>query len=351
MKDHLTAAILGLNENGRLLLEAAAKVGCFEIRAVADQDQQKAEKTALRYQCQAYTDYRQLVVQNQFDCLLVAADAHTCDEHLRTALKRKFNVLKLAPPARGFEEALEFVQTSESEKVSFAVANPARFRSSYITAHELILQRHIEHVFLVTAYCSTDAGDRPAWWSDPRLAGGGVLMHDCYPIIDQILWSFPLPQQVYALNTNQAPDKKQRLYLTEDTAVVSMKFSDALVGNLVATRRNEVGAPEMSLRVYGKNALLTVTENCVTLQSGTEQDSQEWQYEEDEQVAMQRLLSGFAHSITAPEAPGLIGTGAQNLANMAVLESAYLSGRTGFPEEPARILQLGRNPSGTATSI
>jgi len=176
-------------------------------------------------------------------------------------------------------------------------------------------------------------------------------MHDCYPIIDQILWSFPLPQQVYALNTNQAPDKKQRLYLTEDTAVVSMKFSDALVGNLVATRRNEVGAPEMSLRVYGKNALLTVTENRVTLQSGTEQDNQEWQYEEDEQVAMQRLLSGFAHSITAPEAPGLIGTGAQNLANMAVLESAYLSGRTGFPEEPARILQLGRNPSGTATSI
>jgi predicted dehydrogenase len=351
MKEKLTVAVLGLDERARLLLEAASKVDCLEIRAVADQDQQKAEKTARRYECQAYTDYRQLVVQNQFDGLLVAADVHTCDEHLKTALKRKFNILKLAPPARNFEETLEFVQTAESENVKFAVANPARFRSSYITAHELILQHHIENVFLITAYCNIAGGDRPAWCSDPKLAGGGVLMHDCYPIIDQILWSFPLPQQIYALNTNQAPDKKQRLYLTEDTSVVSMKFGDALAGNIVATRRNQAGAEEVSLQVFGRDALLTVTADLVTLQSSAEQDNQQWEYEENEPVVMQRLLSSFAHSIMAPDEPGLIGTGGQNLANMAVLEAAYLSARTGFPEEPARILQLGRNPSGTATSI
>jgi len=351
MTDSLSAAVLGLDDRGQRLLEAAAHLDCFHVQAVADQDPQRAEKAAARYKCQAYTDYRQLIVQNQFDCLLVAADVHACDEHLKTALKRKFNILKLAPPARNFEEALEYVQMAESGKVKFAIANPARFRSSHITAHELILQNHIEHVFLVTAFCSADGGGRPAWWSDPKLAGGGVLMHDCYQIVDQILWNFALPQQVYALNTNQAPDKKQRLYLTEDTSVVSMKFTDALVGNIVATRRNEIGPNETALHLYGRNALLTVTENRVTLQGSTEQDNQEWEYDEEEPLVMQRLLSSFAQSVTTPEEPGLIGSGAENLANMAVLEAAYLSARTGFPEEPARILQLGRNPSGTATTI
>jgi predicted dehydrogenase len=347
----LTAAVLGLDKRGWLLLEAAVQAGCFQIKAVADQDPQKADKAAAKYKCEAYTDYRQLIVQNQLDCLLLATDIHAYGEHLKTAIKRKFNILKLAPPARNFEEACEYVQMAESEKVKFAVANPARFNPSYITAHELILQGHIEHIYLVTAYCSAAVTDRPSWYADPKLAGGGVLMHDCYPVIDQILWSFPVPQQVYALNTNGAPDKQQRLYLTEDTSVVSLRFTDALVGSITATRRNEVSPNETCLKVYGKEALLTVTDDLVTLTTPTGRENQRWQYAQDEPDTMRRLLASFARSITNPDEPSLVTTAAEGLNNMAVLESAYLSSRTGFPEEPARILHLGRSAPGKATSV
>ncbi len=347
----LTAAVLGLDQKGWLLLDAASQSECFQIRAVADQDPQKAEKAAAKYKCEAYTDYRQLIVQNQLDCLLLATDIHAYGEHLKTAIKRKFNILKLAPPARNFEEASEYVQMAESEKVRFAVANPARFNPSYITAHELILQGHVEQIYLIEAYCSVAVADRPSWYADPKLAGGGVLMHDCYPLIDQILWSFPVPQQVYALNTNGAPDKQQRLYLTEDTSLVSLRFSDALVGSITATRRNEVEPKAQSLKVYGRDTLLTVTEDLVTLNTRTGRENQRWQYGQDEPDTMRRLLCSFARSITNPEEPSLITAGREGLNNMAVLESAYLSARTGFPEEPARILQLGRNAAGKTTSI
>jgi predicted dehydrogenase len=349
--DNLTTAVLGLDEKGWLLLDAASRAGCFQIKAVADQDPQKAEKAAARYGCEAYTDYRQLIVQNQLDCLLLATDTHAYGEHLKTAIKRKFNILKLAPPARNFEEASEYVQMAESEQVKFAIANPARFYPSYITAHELILQGHIEHIFLITAYCSAAVADRPAWYADPRLAGGGVLMHDCYQVIDQVLWSFPVPQQVYALNTNGAPDKQQRQYLTEDTSIVSLRFTDALLGTIIATRRNEVGPNETSLRIYGKDALLTVTENLVTLNTREGRHDQKWQYGQDEPDTMRRLLSSFARSITNPQEPSLVTSAAESLNNMAVLESAYLSARTGFPEEPAKILQLAKSAAGKSTSI
>jgi predicted dehydrogenase len=170
-----------------------------------------------------------------------------------------------------------------------------------------------------------------------------VLLHDCHQTIDQILWNFSIPQQVYALATNQAPDKQQRLYLTEDTAVVSMKFADALVASLVATRRSDAGPTRRGLQIYGKGARLTVTDERVILSTDTGQDDQVWQYDETEQDAMQRLLSSFARSLREPQEHELISSAAENLQNMAVFESAYLSARTGFPEEPARILQITRN--------
>ncbi|MEJ2647573.1 MAG: hypothetical protein P8016_04080, partial [Sedimentisphaerales bacterium] len=52
------------------------------------------------------------------------------------------------------------------------------------------------------------------------------------------------------------------------------------------------------------------------------------------------LLKDFALSVLSPEEQKPSSTGRENLNNMAVIESAYLSSRTGFPEEPARILQM-----------
>jgi predicted dehydrogenase len=347
----LTVAILGLGKDGQRFLGAAREAGGFQIKAVADQDQQRAERAGAEYQCEPYTDYRQLIVQNQVDCLFVAADIHLCEDHLKTAIKKRFNVLKLAPPARDFEEALECVRLAEAEQTGFAIANPARFRSSYQKARALLSQGQPAQPFLVTAEGTVSGSARPAWYTDPKLAGGGVLLHDCYHIVDQILWNFPIPQQVYALTTNQAPDKQQRLYLTEETAVVSLKFTDALTGNVVATRRSDASSSPMRLRIYGKDGVLTVGDDRVALSVSAAEQEQSWHYEESEQEIMARLLSSFAESVRAGGEHPLASSGAENLRNMALLESAYLSARTGFPEEPARILRITGNPSGTATSI
>jgi len=349
--EKLTAAVLGLNDSGQCLLRAAVSTGCLQIKAVADQDPAKAERAATEYHCQAYSDYRQLIVQNQLDCLLVAAETHTCDEQLKAALRKKFHVLKVAPLARTFEESRECVRLAESEGVRLAVANPARFQSSFMAMQEMIAQGRLEHVFLISASCSFSAVDPPGWRADPQLAGGGVLLHDCYQLFDQLLAGFSLPEQVYALQTNQAPDKQQRLYRTEDTALVCLRFSDALMGSVVATRRNEIGPHRVLLEVHAKEARLTVTENQVELRTCAGRNDVQRQFEEPEQVATERLLSSFVRSVQAPEQFPLVSSGAENLRTMAVLESAYLSARTGFPEEPARILQLAGPPPREGTTI
>ncbi|NQT02027.1 MAG: Gfo/Idh/MocA family oxidoreductase [Planctomycetes bacterium] len=339
-KDKLKTAVLGLSGRGELLLEALRGVDYFEIQAVADKDTSLAEKIAGQCQCAAYDDYRQLIIQNQLDCLLVAAGIHSCDEYVRMAMKKKCNIFKLAPAARDFEEAVEFVRLSEEQDIKFAVSNPRRFGRSFITFREFLRQGRIEHIFLMTAFCCLGEEPYPGWQTDPKLAGGGVLLHNCYWVIDQLVSNFGLPQQVYSLGTNNAQDKQQRLYLTEDTSVVTMKFSDIFIGNLVASRRAGTGPKEEFIKLYGKDKILTVRDRRVTLCDGLGQTIEELEYDDDEHFCMREQLNNFALSILSPETNKLCSGGGENLQDMAVIESAYLSARTGFPEEPAKVLQM-----------
>ena len=338
----LKTAILGLDGDGQLLAKAASQTDYFQIQAVADRDTNLAEKVAAEYKCAGYDDYRQLVMQNELDCLLVAAGMHACDEHIRSAMKKKFNILKLAPAARNFEEAVEFVRLAEDEGVKFAIANPYRFAGSFRAFRRFLLEGRLEEVFLITAFCNVGDESRSGWRSDPKLAGGGVLLQDCYQIIDQIMWDFPMPQQVFSLNTSQAVDKKQRLCLTEDTVLVTMKFGDTLTGSLAAFRRAGPGAKQESLSVYGKDRILTVSASRFAVRDNLGQIIEETKYEDDELCRMMGLLKDFAMSILLPEENKLTSSGRENLKDMAAIEAAYLSARTSMPEEPARVLQMAQ---------
>ena len=339
-ENKLKTAVLGLDNRGQLLLEAASKIKHFQIQAVADKDTKLAERLALKYNCAAYDDYRQLLTANQFDCLLVAAAIYSCDEYIRTAMRKKTNILKLTPPARDFEEAVEFVRLAENEDVKFTVANSRRFAQSFLALRKFLQEGRLEQIFLITAICNVGNQPHPAWQSDPKLSGGGVLLRNCYEIIDQLIWNFATPQQVYSLNTNTASDRGQRLYLTEDTAVVTMKFSDACFGNLTASKA--FGPEQEILKLYGKDKTLTASDTQFTVSDSLGQVSEEAEYDDDQLVRITKLLENFALSILLPDEHKLCSSGGENLKNMAVIESAYLSARTGFPEEPGRILQMAQ---------
>ena len=345
----LETVVLGLNEVGRTFLKAAARSEWFDIQAVADKDGGLAEKLSGEYECAAYDDYRQLITamdgrlaEGQARCLLAAAGMHTCEEYVRMAMKKRFNILSAAPGGRDFDEAGELVRLADEEGVMFAVANPKRYAASFATLHEHIEQGLVEDVFLIAGFCSFAGEESPRWQSDPKLAGGGVLMHKAFGMVDQIMWNFPIPQQVYSLNTNQAADKQQRLSLTEDTAVLLMKFSDRLVGNLIVSSRSSVWPRQEFVKVCGRDRILVVNDVRLTVRDGEGQIEDEFKYEYDPVDCMVGVLDDFGTSVLGSGENELSSSGLENLKSMAVIESAYLSARTGMPEEPGGILRIGQ---------
>jgi predicted dehydrogenase len=340
-QDRLKTGILGLTAKGQQLLEVVGQNDLFDITAVADADLELAERIARRYEAAAFDDYRQLVIQNQLDVLVVAAPTHLCDEHIQAAMKKKFNILKLLPPAVDFEQAAELVRLAKRQKVQFAPVNSHQFQQGFGRLRDYLQSADAREIHLITAVCNLPRDpDHPTerWLSDPQLAGGGVLLRNCYELIDIVVLNFGIPQQVYCINTSQAPDKQQRLSITEDTAIVTMKFSDTLVACLVASR--VFGPPRQMLRIHSENRFLTASGDNLTICDNFGNIIDRFESEPNESESTAKMLDNLAHNLLSPDKNRPGDEANRVLSTMAVIESAYLSGRTATPEEPVRILDM-----------
>jgi len=340
----LKAGVLGLGETGRLMLEAAAKVEYFKIVAAADSDGKLAEEAAKEYNCAAYDDYRRLIIQNQLDCLFVAAPIHACGEFLKMAIKKKFHILKAPPPARNFGEAAEFVKLAQNEGVTFAAASAGRFAASSLAMRGFVLGHLNEPPFFISAGANSNADtSNPKWRDDPVLAGGGVILHDCWEIIDRIIWNYGLPQQIYCITGNNAPDMQQRLYRTEDSAVLTMKFGDVLCGSLLAGRAAAMpldGELRDGLIARGQEKIIRCDDKSFEVMDWQGKSKGKENFSDTPLSRMKEAIENFGSYLLWPDKNPLVTTAADNLKNMAVIDAAYLSARTGMPEEPAKILKI-----------
>jgi predicted dehydrogenase len=348
----LKAGILGLNEQGLRLIAAAVETGLYEIAAAADRDADVLQTVSGKYGCGGFEDFRRLIIQNQLDVLFVAAGLHLCDEHVKAGLKKGFHVLKAAPPGLNFGQAAELLGIAQNEGVQYMVANRARYCPGFERLKEYLESNDRGRIRLVTGWCYLpgllhDGRDR--WLSDPQLAGGGVLLRNCYDLVDQIVLNFGIPQKVYTLSTNNAPDRQQRLSLTEDTAVLTMKYSDTLIVNLVATRT--FGPPQKQLRLHHAEGYVTASEDSFVVCDNRGRELERSDFADVEAESVLRMLRDFAAGVGSPDKQKSEARRSIELDNMALIEAAYLSARTSMPEEPGRILEIvGSEPANIWTS-
>lgn len=338
----LKTAILGLNEQGQMLLECAAKANLFKIEAVSDKDGELAQKIAAEYDCRHYDDYRLAVMQTGLDVVFAAAPLHSCADYIHSALSKKLHVLRIAPSARTCDELAGFVCQASDNDATFAVALPLRFNKAFAAMRDYVQQNKIENISLVTVRCSA-AQSQETWRRDPRLAGGGILLYDCYEMIDQIAQSFGMPDEVYAVNTSQAPDRQQRLSVTEDTAVITMKYADTLTVNIVA---GKILKPcEHILNAYGKERRVVIDGGSMSIFDEHDKLIEKFADPAPVPELMSLMLENFVQSIIAPDLTQPVSSGTDHLGTMALIEAAYLSARTAAPESPQRILQMSQNTS------
>ena len=349
----LNVGVLGLDRRGQTLVQAMADMSPFHIQAVADRDTQLVEKRALQLASDPFDDYRQFILQSDFDTLFVAANLHSCLEHVRLAIKNHCHILKLAPMSRTFEEAAQLHSLCRDQGTRFDVVNPGRYTPAFQAFQDLVQAGQVDRPFLLRLFCDVGllAGLNPelfqihpdnqtSWITDQELAGGGVLLHNCYQLIDQLVLAFGLPQQVFSLCNSHSSDTQQLHHLTEDTVLVTMRFGDNLIADLVAMRHWDDRPTCQKITLFGRECKVTVCQNNLKIQNNLGELVKEEDYRHEASEVDTALLTNYHLSLADPKTFPFGSDAGANLKVMAVMEAAYLSARTGAPEDPARILAI-----------
>lgn len=351
--DTLNMGVLGVDRRGQLAIQAVSQIPNLRIRAVADRDMQKAEQAAALLACEAYDDYRQFIIQAQFDSLFVIAGLHSCMEFVHMALKEGIHILKLAPMARDFEEARSLMELAQRKGCRFDIANPGGYIPSFNAFGDTLPQYAEEKPFLMRLFCDVGLlpGQDPvdyqihpdsqdAWITDQELAGGGVLLHNCYHLVGHLIRCFGLPQQVYFLCNSRTSERQQLHHLSEDTALVSMRFGENLIADLVAVRHWDDRPREETLTLHYQGRKLEVTLAALSVFDGQGQLLDQTSCEFDELGIMRTMLDDYVTSMITSSDHPFASSGAAHLKVMAVMQAAYLSSKTGTPEDPERILDM-----------
>jgi predicted dehydrogenase len=339
----LKTACLGLGRRAPQLLDLASSTGLYEIISVADSTLAIARQTAQKYNCTAFDDYRQFILQNDIDILIVAEPLYKCAEFVKVAINKKCHILKLIPTAAKFEQAAELTNLAEKNNVKYVTACPARFAPGFERLSDYLKTVDRRQFYLINA-CASLGSDffQPVisyTQVDRELSGGGVLLNDCFELLSLIIENFSLPQQIYALMTNQSPDKKAKQYLSEDTLTASLVFSDGLIGTFLAAQHTG-SAAALPLRIYGAENNITATPNRLAVYDRNDSLIAEHKYPLKDEKCITEMFFDFGRAVLEPDKYKLRNTPRLDLATMALIEAAYLSAKTGMPESPRKFFEI-----------
>ena len=342
-KVEIKVGLLGLSDQAIEYLDVISQSELYTIAAIYDLDIQLCQRLSKKYACESFDDQRQLILNSEIDLLIDATNNQVTTEIAILALKNNIHILKVSHAGPNFEDLIEILRASEKNKKLYIVTNTLAYSPGFAAMRNYLASDDApKDIYLLSIYGAypTDMQLKEnRWLIDPKLSCGGVLMHKSYEVLQELIRNFSLPEQVYALTTNLAPGNRQRMSLTEDAAVLSLKFASRLIGTLEASR---VTSPSNEyLKIYCPDKCITATKARFTVANSNGNIIEEVSGASDSKTLTALLLNDLADAISeqTKEHNYLLR---RDLAmqTAVMIEASYLSFRTLMPETPEKISKI-----------
>ena len=174
--EKINIALIGCGRISQEHLGAFEKMESANIKAVADNAEEKAKCIAERYKCKAYKDYRSMIRRESLDAVVICTPPHAHAKISVSAMSQGLHVLCEKPFALNRSEALTMCQVAKKTKRTLMMASKFRFTDDVVKAKAIVESGLLgKPVLFENVFCSmVDMIKR--WNSKRRLSGGGVLI-------------------------------------------------------------------------------------------------------------------------------------------------------------------------------
>lgn len=298
-----------------------------ELTALMVRDQARADALAEEFGAErAYSDWRELLADDDVDAVHIATPVHLHEEQVIAAAEAGKHVMCDKPMAMSSDECRRMIDACASAGVHLQVCFLMRFGSMYQRLRREIAAGEFGTILEARAsifkWFDLDTG---SWRVDPALGGGGSLMDLGAHTIDLLTYLIGPIASAAAVASKRVED-----WDAEDTVSVLMQTeagAHALVGHSFRARGGdmtcEVNGSEKSAFIYTDPA---TGGPALVMSDGENRTSEPVPFENYYQLQVEH----FADCVAGKVEP--IVTGHDGLANIAVIEAAYRSARSGSQE-------------------
>ena len=320
--------------------------GRAHLKAVQNRTKTKAEQVARDFGAdQAFTDYRELVLNGNVDAVIVSSTPNMHFEHAKFALEHKKHVLIEKPMTFTVAESQELCRLAAENNLQFLVSCPWHYTNHGIEARRLIKEGELGDVRMISILMTNPLDKllkgvntspthgmknvyvepKEGSYNDPSIAGGGQIY--CQVSHAGAYLSFLTglqPEEVYA--KFDYAGSKNDIY---DVLTITMD-NGALV-SLASTGATPETIRNFEVRMYGTKAILLLELWKGSMMyypfAGT---PKEYPHLKAEEIYPDRSpVLNFIDAclgLAANESPGELGVAA-----MKIIEAACLSDKSGKP--------------------
>lgn len=310
--------------------------------AAADVDPDRLGAFTARFQCNGYTDYRELLARPDVQVVNVCTPNHLHEAFVIAAADAGKHVMVEKPPEVTLEQSDRMIAACDAAGVRFATVLQVRRRAALLALKQAIDAGRFGRLLVADAHMKwyRDRGyfDRDGWRGARSAEAGGVVMQHAFHYIDLLRWLTGGVESVDArtyklLHTDIA---------VEDTALAFFRYRCGAVGVLEASTGLYPGT-EIRIEVHGEHGTVYIEGNRI----------REWRFKDaqpgDESMVQhdlsdpsaatgaadfgylehRDLLADMTAAVREGREPAVTGRDGRN--SLAVVLAVYESARLGKP--------------------
>ncbi len=192
MGDTFNVAIIGaggIAENHILACNANNNV---RISAIAEIRQERAEKLCTQYGLDAeiYSDYKRMLDEIPFDFAIINLPHYLHREAALYCAGKGCSILLEKPMALNTGECDEILKAAADAGVKLMIGHVIHYYPETMLARELVASGTLGKLLMINDFrCGAYfTPDRPFWFLNKKLSGGGILINLGAHSIDRTLW-------------------------------------------------------------------------------------------------------------------------------------------------------------------
>ncbi|MFH0798400.1 MAG: Gfo/Idh/MocA family oxidoreductase [Candidatus Woesearchaeota archaeon] len=244
-------AIIGCGRICSKHLEAIRDTENAKLIAVCDKVEERAKKIAEEFNCDCYTDYKEMLKREDIDIVNICTPNGVHPFFTMEVANAKKHILCEKPMALNLEEADKMIQSCKDNHVKLFVVKQNRYNPPILKMKEALDKGRFGKLLMGNI---TVRWSRPQEyydnneWHGTKSNDGGMLFTQASHHIDMLQWFMGPVQSVRAMT-----DTFTHKIETEDTAVAILRFKNGAFGVIEATTCTFPKNMEGSITILGKN--------------------------------------------------------------------------------------------------